>query len=138
MGEVTNVHITHLCNQSIYEAADNQIPPNPMEIGVSDCTAELAIPAYELLRYVVDKPIYRLMACLCTLKNHVLDDYSFITLEMETGAFATICTSKVALLHDHQLTLQIDGSLGSLFWSSDKSSVTEVICFYIDSKALPD
>ena len=132
------MHITHLCNQSIYDAANNQIPPNPMEIGVSDCTAELAIPAYELLRYVVDKPIYRLMACLCTMQNRVLDDYSFITLEMETGAFATIRTSKVALLHDHQLTLQVDGSLGSLFWNSDKSSVTKVVRYHIDAETLFD
>lgn len=58
--------------------------------GVSNCTSRLGIPAYEVLRFVTVKPVYRLMACLFSSGRTAMDDMSLIRLELEGGCIATL------------------------------------------------
>lgn len=127
LGDLLSIRITHLCNDS-FLSLDDSFPPSPSRLGVSDCTAQLALPAYEFLRFVTGKEAYRLMACLSSpFPGHLLDDSAFITLELETGIIATIRASKLALLHSRQLSIEIDGSMGSLAWNSVSPSVAHRI-----------
>ena len=95
-----------------------------MEAGVSDCTAQLGIPAYELLRFLTGKPVYRLMACLRqSMADHVLDDNASIVMELENGCFAVLSLSRIALLHENHLSFEIEGSKGTIAWTNEKPSV---------------
>lgn len=106
---------------------DFSFAENPsFEMGVSDCTAELGIPAYELMRFIVDKPVYRLMARFTQLsEDRLLDDSSHITMELEGGAYVSMCLSKTSLLYTNHLRIEIEGTNGSLAWCNETSSVGE-------------
>lgn len=123
LGDLLSIRLSHLANDACFAPADAP-PPSPALLGVSDCAAQLALPAYEFLRFVTGKEPYRLMACLSSpFPSHLLDDAALVTLELETGAIATIRASKLALLHARQLSIEVDGTAGSLAWSSGSPSV---------------
>ena len=91
---------------------------------MSDCTANLGIPAYELMRFILDKPVYRLMARFSKLQeDRLLDDSSFITMELEGGAYASMCLSKTSLGHVDHFRIEIEGTNGSISWCNEQSEV---------------
>ena len=99
---------------------------NPFEMGLSDCTAELGIPAYELLRFIVEKPVYRLMACFSQLSpDRPLDDSAYIMMELEGGAYASMCLTKTSLINDNHFQIEIEGSNGSILWRNDRCGVLQ-------------
>ena len=113
LGEVTHIHIQYLQNHRMNDDESS----DPMEMGVSDCTARLGIPAYEVLRFIYPKPVYRLMACLASVSSSDLfDDHSYITVELEGGVMASLVLSKLSILHEDELTIQIEGMLASIEW----------------------
>ena len=120
VGEVSRIHIEGLHNVRL-----NDLPGiDPMEVGVSDCTAQLGIPIYEILRFIYPKPVYRLMACLASATtDDLFDDNSYITLELEGGTLATIVLSKTALLHEHEISIRVEGTLATMEWSSRQADV---------------
>lgn len=94
---------------------------DPMVVGVSDCAAHLGLPAYEVLRLVYPKPVYRLMACLSSgSPSGMFDEHGYITMELEGGVMATMVLSKMATLHENEMRIQVEGTLGSVEWSSQK------------------
>ena len=102
-----------------------------MEVGVSDCTARLGIPLYEVLRFIYPKPVYRLMASLASASSEDLfDDNAFVTLEMEGGVMVSMVLSKMAALHENEMNIQIEGTVASVEWSNLRADVRMV--FQVD------
>ena len=100
-------------------------------MGLSDCTAELGIPAYELLRFIVEKPIYRLMSCFAQLSpDRPLDDSAYIMMELEGGAYASMCLTKTSLNYDNHFQIEIEGSNGSLLWWNERCGVFQHLWIY--------
>lgn len=91
--------------------------------GVSNCTSRLGIPAYEVLRFVTVKPVYRLMACLFSSGRTAMDDMSLIRLELEGGCIATLNLSTCSPLHSNDFVLRVVGSCGSLEWTNQRCNV---------------
>ena len=92
---------------------------DPMDMGVSDCTARLGIPAYEVMRFIYKKPVYRLMACLSSAtSDDLFDDNGYISLELEGGVNVTMVLSKMALLHENEMRIQIEGTKASIEWNN--------------------
>ena len=127
LGEILFVRIEYLQNANLTQLYSTSSSDNlPFENGVSDCTANLGIPAYELMRFILDKPIYRLMARFFKLQeDRLLDDSAFITMELEGGAYASMCLSKTSFGHVDHLRIEIEGTNGSLSWCNEESEVGE-------------
>lgn len=120
LGEITHIHITYSQNNRMNDMEGM----DPMEVGVSDCTARLGIPAYEVLRFVYPKPVYRLMACLASASStDLFDDNAFITLELEGGVMVSMVCSKMSALHDNEMHIQMEGTLASIEWNSLQAEV---------------
>lgn len=121
LGELLFIRIEYYQSKNALRKPNEQAS---LDIGVSDCTAELGIPAYELLRFIVGKPAYRLMACFAQAsKDQILDDSSYVTIEMEEGAYASMCLSKTSLNHDNCFSIELEGSSGSLRWCNETCDV---------------
>lgn len=115
LGEITQVTIDSL---TFDLPQDDQC----FASGVSNCTSKLGIPAYEVLKFVVAKPVYRLMACLSSGPS-VLDDSAYIRLELEGGCVATMNLSTQSALHANDFVLRVVGSCGELEWTSQRCNV---------------
>ena len=127
LGEITQVTIDSL-------AFDPPQDDQCFASGVSNCTSKLGIPAYEVLKFVVAKPVYRLMACLSSGSPgspgspgssgpSVLDDSAYIRLELEGGCVATMNLSTQSALHANDFVLRVVGSCGELEWTSQRCNV---------------
>lgn len=106
---------------------------DPMVVGVSDCTAHLGIPAYEVLRFVYPKPVYRLMACLASESpSGMFDEHGYITMELEGGVMASMVLSKVATLYENEMRIEVEGTLGSIEWSSQRKVRIRLMIDFIE------
>ena len=58
-------------------------------------------------------------------EDRLLDDSAFITMELEGGAYASMCLSKTSFGHVDHLRIEIEGTNGSLSWCNEESEVRE-------------
>ena len=59
------------------------------------------------------------MACLSSAtSDDLFDDNGYISLELEDGVIVTMVLSKMALLHENEMRIQIEGTKASVEWNS--------------------
>ncbi|KAK8828412.1 hypothetical protein WA556_004825, partial [Blastocystis sp. ATCC 50177/Nand II] len=122
LGEITHVSIDSFAFDSPGVSSEEHF----FVSGVSNCTSRLGIPAYEVLRFVTVKPVYRLMACLFSSGRTAMDDMSLIRLELEGGCIATLNLSTCSPLHSNDFVLRVVGSCGSLEWTNQRCNELRV------------
>ena len=135
IGQILAVRIKYLQSSGLIDRDRRSWVNQIQRIGASYCFGDIGIHAYNLLRYLTGLQPMRLSACLNHMfSNRTLDDYGMIciqkksivgvcTLQMKGGALCTIIASKVSQGHVNDLTVEIDGSIGSLEWRQENPGV---------------
>lgn len=117
IGEVVTIRVQYLQNKGILEKDVGTWKLNTMQAGVSYCFSDLGIQAYQLVRYITQLNPSRVSACLArSFSNRPLDDNATALIQMREGGFCHLYVSKMSLLHENDLSIEIDGSLGSIRW----------------------
>lgn len=120
IGQILAVRIKYLQSSGLIDRDRRSWVNQIQRIGASYCFGDIGIHAYNLLRYLTGLQPMRLSACLNHMfSNRTLDDYGVCTLQMKGGALCTIIASKVSQGHVNDLTVEIDGSIGSLEWRQE-------------------
>ena len=87
----------------------------------SACLSDLGLQSYQLLRFVTNMNPSRVSACLGrSCDHHTCDDNGSILVQTKEGVVGQINITKVSLLHENDLTVEVDGSLGGIRWQLDK------------------
>lgn len=87
----------------------------------STCLSDLGLQSYQLLRFVTNMNPSRVSACLGrSCDHHTCDDNGSILVQTKEGVVGQINITKVSLLHENDLTVEVDGSLGGIRWQLDK------------------
>lgn len=71
------------------------------------------------------------MSCFAQLSpDRPLDDSAYIMMELEGGAYASMCLTKTSLNYDNHFQIEIEGSNGSLLWRNDRCGVFQHLWIY--------
>lgn len=126
LGEIVTVRVQYLQNKGILEKDAGTWKMNTIQAGVSYCFSDLGIQAYQLLRFLTRLNPSRVSANIShCFGNRVLDDNATALIQMKEGCFCHMYLSKMSLLHDNDLSIEVDGSLGSLRWELANPGVLE-------------
>ncbi len=93
---------------------------DPKKSGAAGCFGDIATHAYNLGRFVTGLLPNEIS---CHLKTFVpgrqLDDYGHAMVTYENGAFGTVTASQISHGRENDVTLEVDGTLGSLSWRQE-------------------
>lgn len=119
IGEVISVRVNYLQNVGLLERDLNTWRMNTAQAGVSYCFSDLGLQAFQLARYVTQLTPNRLSACLArSYSGRLMDDNGTVLIQMKEGAICHISVSKMSMLHENDIEIEIDGNVGSLHWDS--------------------
>ncbi len=93
---------------------------DPKRSGAAGCFGDIATHAFNLGRYVTGLIPEQIS---CHLKTFVagrqLDDYGHAMVTYENGAFGTVTASQISHGRENDVTLEVDGTKGSLSWRQE-------------------
>ncbi len=93
---------------------------DPKKSGAAGCFGDIATHAYNLTRFVTGLLAENIS---CNLKTFVqgrkLDDYGHAMITYENGAFGTITASQISHGRENDVTLEVDGTKGSISWRQE-------------------
>ena len=85
------------------------------------CFSDLGLQSYQILRFVTNMNPSRVSACLTkSIDSHASDDIAGVLVHMKEGCYCQLNLSKVSLLHENDLTVEIDGLMGGIQWQLDR------------------
>lgn len=120
IGDIISIRASYLQNTGILEKDINSWKLTSSQGGLSYCFSDLGVQLYQLINYITQMTPNRVSACLSrSYGNRPLDDNGSALLQMKEGVFCDIRVSKMSLLHDNYLSIEIDGSTGALHWDLD-------------------
>lgn len=116
LGDIVSVRVHYLQNAGILERDLS------WKSGIS-CFSDLGLQAFHLARFVSQQTCSRVSACLArSFGMRTTDDAGSAVLQLKEGAFCQLSVSKMALLHDNDVQIEVDGTVGCLHWDLAHSS----------------
>lgn len=101
---------------------------DPKRSGISNCGGDIGTHALMQLRYVTGLEIARLSARLeVFVAGRSLDDHFTSYCELSNGARAMVRASQIAIGHKNDLSIEVNGSKGSLVWRQEDSETLKVM-----------
>ena len=101
---------------------------DPKKTGASNCGGDIGTHALMQLRYVTGLEISKLSARLEALvAGRSLDDHFTTYCELSNGAKALVRASQVCIGHKNDLSIEVNGSLGTLVWRQEESEAVKIM-----------
>jgi predicted dehydrogenase len=126
LGEIQTVRV-HYIQGGLRRMQPDQTPEraawklDPAQTGPSGAMADIGTHAFHLLRFTSDLAPMEVSSHLATYHPvRPLEDYGHAVLRCAGGQMATITVSQVTHGRLNDITLEIDGSTGSLVWRHDQ------------------
>ena len=93
---------------------------DPARSGASGCFGDIGSHAFNLARYMTGL-IPESISCHLTIfeGGRALDDYGQAMIRFENGAFGTVSASQISHGRENELSIQIDGTSGSIAWGQE-------------------
>ena len=93
---------------------------DPARSGAAGCFGDIGTHAFNLARYMTGL-IPESISCLLKTfeEGRVLDDYGHAMVRFENGALGTIGASQISHGRENELSIQIDGTTGSIAWGQE-------------------
>ncbi len=93
---------------------------DPKRSGAAGCFGDIATHAFNLTRYMTGLLPAQLSCHLRTfVEGRQLDDYGTALIQYENGGLGTVTASQISHGRENDLTIEIDGTLGSLQWRQE-------------------
>ena len=93
---------------------------DPKKSGAAGCFGDIATHAYNLGRYVTGLLPDQISCQLKTfVEGRALDDYGHAVVKYQNGALGTVTASQISHGRENDLTLEVDGTKGSLSWRQE-------------------
>ena len=93
---------------------------DPKKSGAAGCFGDIATHAYNLGRYVTGLLPEQISCHLKTfVEGRALDDYGHAIVKYQNGALGTVTASQISHGRENDLTLEVDGTKGSLSWRQE-------------------
>jgi predicted dehydrogenase len=94
---------------------------DPSKSGAAGCFGDIGTHAYNLGRYMTGL-LPESISCHLKIfeKGRKLDDYGTALIRYENGAFGTVTASQVSHGRENDLSIEIDGTKGSLCWRQEE------------------
>src|SRR6476469_8929880 len=94
---------------------------DPKRSGAAGCFGDIATHAYNLGRYMTGLLPAEISCHLKTFETgRQLDDYGHAVIRFENGALGTVTASQVSHGRENDVTIEIDGTKGSLIWRQEE------------------
>ncbi len=94
---------------------------DPSKSGAAGCFGDIGTHAYNLGRYMTGL-LPESISCHLQIfeQGRKLDDYGTALIRYENGAFGVVTASQVSHGRENDLSIEIDGTQGSLFWRQEE------------------
>lgn len=93
---------------------------DPKRSGVAGCFGDIATHAFNLTRYMTGLIPEQISCHLKTfVEGRALDDYGTAVMQFDNGGLGTVTASQISHGRENDLTIEIDGTLGSLVWRQE-------------------
>jgi predicted dehydrogenase len=93
---------------------------DPTKSGAAGCFGDIATHAYNLGRYMTGLLPAEISCHLRTFEEgRALDDYGTAVVKMENGGLGTVTASQISHGRENDLSIEIDGTKGSLKWRQE-------------------
>jgi predicted dehydrogenase len=100
---------------------------DPSKSGAAGCFGDIATHAYNLGRYMTGLLPEQISCHLRTFEpGRKLDDYGTALIQYENGAFGTVTASQISHGRENDLSIEIDGTKGSIQWRQEEPNVLVV------------
>jgi predicted dehydrogenase len=102
---------------------------DPTKSGAAGCFGDIATHAYNLTRYMTGLLPDQISCQLRTFEpGRKLDDYGTALVKFENGGLGIVTASQISHGRENDLTIEIDGTLGSLSWRQENPNEMIVRC----------
>lgn len=125
LGEINAVRVSYMQGwlRTRIEAEDQKQAAwrtDPSKSGAAGCFGDIGTHAYNLGRYMTGL-LPESISCHLQIfeKGRKLDDYGTALIRYENGAFGTVTASQVSHGRENDLSIEIDGTKGSLSWRQE-------------------
>lgn len=94
---------------------------DPARSGAAGCFGDIGTHTFNLARYLTGM-MPESVSCQLKIfeQGRELDDYGVALIRFENGALATVTCSQISHGRENELTIQVDGTQGSLEWNQEK------------------
>ena len=93
---------------------------DPKRSGAAGCFGDIATHAFNLTRYMTGLMPEQISCHLKTfVEGRALDDYGTAIVKFDNGGLGTVTASQISHGRENDLTIEIDGTLGSLVWRQE-------------------
>jgi len=94
---------------------------DPSKSGAAGCFGDIGTHAYNLARYMTGL-LPESISCHLQIfeKGRKLDDYGHALIRFENGAVGTVTASQISHGRENDLSIEIDGTKGSLAWRQEE------------------
>jgi predicted dehydrogenase len=97
---------------------------DPARSGAAGAFGDIGTHAYNIARYMTGLLPGEISANLKAFeKGRKLDDYGHAVIRFSNGALGTVTASQVSHGRENDLSIEIDGTKGSLFWKQEEPNV---------------
>jgi predicted dehydrogenase len=100
---------------------------DPAKSGAAGCFGDIATHAYNLGRYMTGLLPESISCHLRTFESgRKLDDYGTAVIKYQNGALGTVTASQISHGRENDVTIEIDGTKGSLVWRQEEPNAMVV------------
>ncbi len=93
---------------------------DPKKSGAAGCFGDIATHAFNLARFMTGLLPEKVSATLRTFEEgRQLDDYGTAVIQLKNGGLGTITASQISHGRENDLSIEIDGTKGSLTWRQE-------------------
>ena len=93
---------------------------DPKRSGAAGCFGDIATHAFNLTRYMTGLIPEKISCQLRTFETgRLLDDYGTAMIQFENGGLGTVTASQISHGRENDLSIEIDGTKGSLVWRQE-------------------
>ena len=93
---------------------------DPKRSGAAGCFGDIATHAFNLTRYMTGLIPEKISCQLRTFEaGRLLDDYGTAMIQFENGGLGTVTASQISHGRENDLSIEIDGTKGSLVWRQE-------------------
>jgi len=125
LGEIMAIRATYIQGWLVDKLEDSDQKQaawrtDPKRSGAAGCFGDIATHAFNLGRYVTGLLPEKISCHLKTfVEGRLLDDYGHALVTYENGAFGTVTASQISHGRENDVTLEVDGTKGSLSWRQE-------------------
>jgi predicted dehydrogenase len=126
LGEINAVRASYIqgwLRSRLEESGQKQASwrTDPKKSGAAGCWGDIATHAYNLGRYMTGLLPERVSCHLKTFEQgRPLDDYGTAVIRYENGGLGTVTASQISHGRENDVTIEIDGTKGSLSWRQEE------------------